>query len=56
MKIENIKKILKAHGVPYYEENGNVFADSMISGTKTFEEIENVTHWSFYELMTWLGY
>jgi hypothetical protein len=53
---EKIKKILRDHGVPYYEENGEIFADSMISGTKHFEQTENVTHWSYSELMSWLGY
>jgi hypothetical protein len=51
-----IKQILKDHGAPYYEENGNIFADSMISGTKLFEQTENVTKWSYSKLMTWLGY
>jgi hypothetical protein len=51
-----IKQILKNHGVPCYEINGNVYADSMISGTKLFERVENVTLWSRTQLMTWLGY
>ncbi len=56
MTISKIKKILRGHGIPHYEKDGNVFADSMIGGTKLFEQVENVTHWSYAELMTWLGY
>lgn len=56
MSISTIKKILAEHGVPFYEENGKVFADSMIGGTKRFEQVENVTKWSYSKLMTWLGY
>jgi hypothetical protein len=56
MNISTIKRILAEHGVPFYEENGKVFADSMIGGTKLFEQIENVTKWSYSKLMTWLGY
>lgn len=56
MNISKIKKILADHGVPFYEENGKVFADSMISGTTRFEQVENVTKWSYSKLMNWLGY
>jgi hypothetical protein len=56
MNISTIKRILAEHGAPFYEENGQVFADSMISGTKLFEQVENVTKWSYSKLMTWLGY
>lgn len=56
MKPDTIKSILDAHGIPYYEENGNIFADSMINGTTLFEEVENVTTWTRYQLFTWLGY
>jgi hypothetical protein len=56
MSISTIKKILADHGVPFYEENGKVFADSMISGTKLFEQTENVTKWNYPTLMNWLGY
>lgn len=56
MNISKIKKILADHGVPFYEESGQIFADSMIGGTKLFEQVENVTKWSYSKLMTWLGY
>jgi hypothetical protein len=56
MSISKIKRILADHGVPFYEENGQVFADSMIGGTTRFEQTENVTKWSYSKLMTWLGY
>jgi hypothetical protein len=51
-----IKQILKNHGVPHYELNGNIYADSMITGTALFEIVENVTLWTRSELMQWLGY
>jgi hypothetical protein len=51
-----IKQILKDHSVPYYELNGNIYADSGIGGTGIFEEVENVTTWSRKELFDWLGY
>jgi hypothetical protein len=51
-----IKQILKDHGVPHYERNGNIYADSMIGGTTLFERVENVTLWTRSELYAWLGY
>lgn len=51
-----IKQILKNHSVPFYELNGNVYADSMIGGTGRFEIVHNVTTWSRTELFNWLGY
>ena len=56
MSITTIKKILDAHGVPYFEKDGSIYADSMISGTTKFEQAENVTTWTRYKLYTWLGY
>lgn len=56
MTIATIKQILKNHSVPFYELCGNVYADSMIGGTKLFEQVENVTLWSRTQLMNWLGY
>ena len=55
-RIEKIRKILDLHGVPNYTENGNIYADSMISGKKLFEEVENVTDWTKSQLYIWLGY
>lgn len=56
MTAEKIIKILKNHGVPYKVEDGQILADSMISGTEQFEKTENVTTWTRAELLTWLGY
>ena len=56
MTAEKIIKILKNHGVPYKVEDGQILADSMISGTELFAKTENVTTWTHAELLTWLGY
>lgn len=56
MSTAKIKRILAEHGAHFYELCGEVFADSMISGTKLFEQVENVTKWSYPKLMSWLGY
>lgn len=51
-----IKRILDLHGVPHYEKDGHIYADSMISGNKTFEEVLDVTNWTKSHLAAWLGY
>ena len=51
-----IKAILNTHGVPYFEKDGRIYADSMIAYTKPFEYIEDVTDWSKQQLFSWLGY
>jgi hypothetical protein len=56
MTAERIAKILEQHGTPFYEQNGRIYADSMLSGTKLFEEIIDVTEWTRSELLRWLGY
>ena len=56
MTIKTIKQILDAHGVPHYEKDGSIYADSMIAGTDVFEHVENVTKWSREKLFSWLGY
>ena len=56
MTIQTIEQILKNHGIPYYKRNGNIYADSMISGTARFEYVENVTTWTRTKLFAWLGY
>lgn len=53
---EKIIRILELHHIPYYEKNGEVFADSMIAYTELFQEVENVTGWSKRQLYDWLGY
>lgn len=56
MDQSKIIKILDAHSVPYYESNGRIYADSMLSGTELFEKVENVTDWTCEMLFDWLGY
>ena len=56
MTPQTIKQILKNHGVPFYQSNGNIYADSMENGTKTFDKVENVTTWTRTQLFAWLGY
>lgn len=56
MSTKAITSILNDHGVPYFWDNGNIYADSMISGTAIFEQVENVTSWSRQQLYIWLGY
>lgn len=51
-----IKKVLDAHSIPNYIADGHIFADSMISGTKEFEQVEDVTGWNMKKLYQWLGY
>lgn len=56
MTAYEITRILKAHGVRYYVKDGNIYADSMESGTAIFEKVENVTEWNRIKLRNWLGY
>ena len=56
MTAKRIAKILEQLSVPFYEQNGRIYADSMLSGTKLFEEIIDVTEWTRKELFDWLGY
>lgn len=56
MSIEKIKSILKDHGVPYYMSAGRVYADSMISTTDTFEQVKDITDWTYTALISWIGY
>lgn len=56
MTLKQIENILKAHSVPYYIENGHIYADSMINGTEIFKHTENATRWTKKQLYTWLGY
>lgn len=55
-RIETIKKILDINGIPYFEKDGRVYADSMIMYTESFEEVEDVTDWTNWKLLSWLGY
>ena len=56
MTTAQIKRILDAHGVDYYERDGRVYADSMEAGARMFERVEDVTEWSAKKLRDWLGY
>lgn len=56
MTIIQITRILEQHGIPYYEKDGHIYADSMISGTDLFQEVEDVTDWTRDRLAAWLGY
>lgn len=56
MEKEKIRSILENHSVPFYEENGRIYADSMIGGTTLFEYIEDLTEFTEKELFAWLGY
>lgn len=56
MTNEKICKILGLHSVPYFVKDGRVFADSMLSGTETFEIVEDLTNISRRALYFWLGY
>lgn len=54
--IKQKRKILNMHGIPYFEKNNNIYADTMEAGTKKFEKCANVTEWSIKKLYEWLGY
>ena len=56
MPKEKICKILDLHSVPWFERDGQVFADSMDAYTELFESVVNVTSWSKAKLYAWLGY
>lgn len=56
MSIDKIGRILRMHGVPFIVSGGRIYADSMISGTRLFEHVEDVTDWSRQKLFAWLGY
>lgn len=56
MKNETIRKILELHSIPCYEQNGRVYADTMLSGSEIFEEVEDLTGWTRKQLYDWLGY
>ena len=56
MSKEKICRILEQHSIPYKIVNGRILADSMISGTETFEEVKDVTDITFQDLLGWLGY
>lgn len=56
MTHEQITRILDDHGIPYYTNSGNIYADSMEAGTALFENVVNVSAWTRSQLYAWLGY
>lgn len=56
MTIEYIVKVLAQHSIPFKIECNRVYADSMLAGTETFEQVVDVTDWTKSNLYAWLGY
>jgi hypothetical protein len=56
MTIQTLEQILKNHSIPYYKRNNKIFVDSMVNGTRLFEEVHDVTLWTRTQLFDWLGY
>lgn len=56
MTIEYITKVLTQHSIPFQIECNRVYADSMLGGTKIFEQVMDVTDWTKSKLYAWLGY
>ena len=56
MEIKQISRILDAHGIPHYEKDGHIYADSMDASKNLFEEVEDVTNCTKSHLAAWLGY
>lgn len=56
MTIKKIKTILDLHHIPYFTKGNRIYANSMYGGTELFEEVVDVTDFSFKELCSWLGY
>lgn len=56
MTTTQISKILDLHSVPYYTENGRIYADSMNSLVLLWDQVIDVTNWTRRQLLDWLGY
>ena len=56
MDIFKISEILKSHSIPFYIDNGRIIADSMESGTESFEKTVDLTDFTLHDLYDWLGY
>ncbi len=56
MTNQQIGKLLDLHSVPYYTENGRIYADSMESSLLLWDKVINVTNWTRRQLLDWLGY
>ena len=51
-----IAKMLDLHSVPYYEEKGHIYADSMISRLDLWDQVIDLTNYTRRQLLDWLGY
>lgn len=57
MNNQEIKKILTAHGIDSYNENGQLYAITIYTKNgQTYEEPENVTGYSKKQILEYLGY
>jgi hypothetical protein len=56
MSNKRIAWILDNHGIPHFEENDRIYADSMIVGTELFEQTDDLTGYTVGKLRKWLGY
>ena len=56
MSNENIIKVLNKHGIPFFEKEGNIFADTMDPFIPMFGEVINLTGKSKKIIYEWLGY
>lgn len=57
MNNQEIKKILTAHGIDNYNENGQLYAITIYTKNgQAYEEPENVTGYTKKQLFEYLGY
>ena len=56
MTITQISKILDLHSVPYFIENGRIYADSMNSLVLLWDQVIDLTNYTRRQLLDWLGY
>lgn len=56
MTLQRIEYILTNHSIPYYIENGRVYADDVASYSEVFESVTDVTDFTTEQLKAWLGY
>ena len=56
MTNQQIGRLLDLHSVPYYEENGHIFADSMDSFRQLWDEVIDLTNYTRRQVLDWLGY
>ena len=56
MTNQQIGRMLNLHSVPFYEENGHIYADSMLAKHQLWDVVEDLTNYSRRQLLDWLGY